>query len=201
MNELTKREKEELLKKIEKNKKLVRKYPWLKPLNRISLEPIEGYDYSFTEWDSIEKGWDIAFGKMLLKELGEVIDKNGLKNEFHILEIKEKYGELRISCMNACEDIDKIIEKYRVISRNVCMGCGKPDVPMTNYGWYYPVCKECWNNFSNKSSRLTYEECVDMEKSQIPDSFEYKDETIEIKDVADVLRKRYANKEKKQKES
>ena len=77
-----------------------------------------------------------------LKQLG---DKR--RNEYYIFDIKEKYGELRWYDVGGTKEIDDIIDKYSTISHHVCIGCGKPDVPLlTRIGWVMPLCKECYNN-------------------------------------------------------
>ena len=71
-----------------RNKKLVKKYPWLKPRNVWTGKLVKDYDYSWIEWGCLP-GWDVAFGDMYLKELGEAVKD---QKDFMILEIKEKYG-------------------------------------------------------------------------------------------------------------
>lgn len=71
-----------------KNKKLVKKYPWLKPFYVWSGKPLKDYDYSWINWGWIH-GWDLAFGDMYMKELGEAVKD---QKNFQILEIKEKWG-------------------------------------------------------------------------------------------------------------
>ena len=42
------------------------------------------------------------------------------------------------------EEVERIIDKYSVLSENICIICGKPDVPITNSGWISPYCKKCF---------------------------------------------------------
>ena len=42
------------------------------------------------------------------------------------------------------KEVERIIDKYSVLSENICMICGKPDVPMTGDDWFYPFCKSCY---------------------------------------------------------
>lgn len=42
------------------------------------------------------------------------------------------------------EEVERIIDKYSVLSENICMICGKPDVPMTGDAWFYPLCEKCY---------------------------------------------------------
>lgn len=72
-----------------KNKRLIKKYPWLMPTNWLGF-PVKNYDYSWIEW-GWSAGWDKAFGWQYLKELGEAVKESGRK-DFRILQQKEKYG-------------------------------------------------------------------------------------------------------------
>lgn len=83
MNKELKKKKAEKL----RNKKLVKKYYFLKP----SPWRKEKYDYSYIEWFGWPEGWNKAFGMMYLKELGDEVKRVGQKN-FYILQQKEKYG-------------------------------------------------------------------------------------------------------------
>lgn len=40
--------------------------------------------------------------------------------------------------------VQEIIDKYSTLSENICIICGKPDVPITNNGWISPYCKKCF---------------------------------------------------------
>lgn len=124
------------------NKKLVKKYPWLLPRNAWTGKVPKDYDYTYIEW-GWSKGWDKAFGMMYLKELGDAIEKSGIKN-FQILQIKEKYGSAVLYCNSASEEIYDVIRKYEYISSNICMGCGL-ESPLLDDGWISPWCLKCWS--------------------------------------------------------
>ena len=83
--------------KIEKNKQLVSKYPWLWPSdwNWVPIPEAE-YDYSWTVLDEIPEGWKIAFGEQMCEEIQAVLEKHQCVERFHIEQAKEKYGALRI---------------------------------------------------------------------------------------------------------
>lgn len=132
------------LKKIKatklRNKKLVKKYPWLKPFYVWNGKPIKDYDYSWINWGCMH-GWDIAYGDMYLKELGEAVKD---QKDFMILEIKEKYGSHRCYTNGTTQKAHDIIDKYEFISQGICYQCGKPDVPMVGTGWICPECFDCF---------------------------------------------------------
>ena len=89
---------------------------------------------------SIPDGWFKTFGQMLVDEVNEVDPTT------RVIEAKEKFGSLRIYFDNSGDyyKVDKIIEKYSVLSENICAICGKPDVHMTDVGWVYPLCEDCY---------------------------------------------------------
>jgi len=133
-----------------KNWILCGKYPFLilkywNPKTR-QYEVDKDYDYNLTELDMMEDGWKIAFGEMMSEELGEVLNKFNYADKFHFADIKEKWGRLEIAHNGVpvgC-DVEKILDKYSYLSENICHKCGKPDVPMTGYGYYIPSCKKCF---------------------------------------------------------
>ena len=136
-----------------KNWILVNKYPFLIPKywNRDSMtyEADKDYDYTLTELDAMPDGWRKAFGEMMCEEIKDELVKHNCLDEYLILDIKEKFGQLRwydngtpIGC-----NVSQIIDKYSVLSENICIICGKPDVPMI-------FCKKCYSmpNFEYKES-------------------------------------------------
>ena len=144
----SKKEKAERL----RNKKLVKKYyflkptPWYKPKRNRRLPK---YDYSYIEWYGWPQGWNVAFADMFLEELGAEIKRIGQKN-FRIDQIKEKFGEARCYTSGTSDKANQIINKYEYISTNICWDCGKPDVPMIDDGWMHPICLECYKKAERK---------------------------------------------------
>lgn len=129
-----------------KNRKLVNKYPWLLPRNRWTDKVPDDYDYSYTELDAMPDGWRKAFGMMMVKEINDELRKFNCQDKYRIIQIKEKFSELRWYDGGQPKDskIDKIIHKYEVISQNVCMRCGKLDSPVINDGWLSTYCFKCF---------------------------------------------------------
>lgn len=129
-------------KKVEENKKLIKDFPFLLPRNRWSGKVVEDYDYSYTELDSMPRGWRKAFGMQMLEELKEALVKANILDKYGILQIKEKYGELRWYDFGNTEEGYKIISKYQDLSNYICMACGKPATKVTT-GWISPFCDDC----------------------------------------------------------
>jgi len=134
-----------------KNWILCGKYPFLIPRYEWNGEIIEEYDYISTYLDDMPDGWRKAFGEMMCEEIKQELVRCNYLNEYRILQIKEKYGELRwydngtpIDCK-----VPEIIDNYSMLSQNICIICGKPDVPIINNGWISPYCKKCYTTPSD----------------------------------------------------
>lgn len=185
-----------------RNKKLCKKYPWLIPRNWRGKK-YKDYDYSYHMLDDI-KGWWKCFGEMMCEELLIELKRTHHVKDFRILEYKEKYGEMVLTPSYYNETIGNILRKYEVISRNVCMLCGKPDVAQTTRGWILPLCEKCWLKFPYVDGK-TYEEDTDYENRMISTTVRwktwYKGKTIEhekdISDTVQKIRSRYAQRLKK----
>lgn len=95
-------------------------------------------------FDFIPKGWRENFGLELCEELREELLRQNFLKQYHVIDIKEKYGELRITDCGApsIEKIDCIKDKYREFSKKTCIKCGKP-MTHFNSGWVMPLCNDC----------------------------------------------------------
>lgn len=122
------------------------KYPFLIPRYDWSGKIIEDYDYTSTYLDDIPVGWKIAFGEMMCEEIKQELIRCNYLDEFRIIQAKEKFGQARIYTNGEPIDckVQQIIDKYSTLSENICVICGKPDVPITNNGWISPYCKKCF---------------------------------------------------------
>lgn len=129
-----------------KNWILCGKYPFLIPRYDWSGEIVKDYDYTSTYLDDIPVGWKIAFGEMMCEEIKQELIRCDYLDEFRIVQAKEKFGGLRIYTNGepvGCK-VQQIIDKYSALSENICVICGKPDVPITKNGWISPYCKKCF---------------------------------------------------------
>ena len=129
---------------------LVGKYPFLLPTywNRDSMQykVDEDYTYKYTELDAMPDGWRKAFGEMMCEEIYDALVECGGLDDYRIEEIKEKFGQLRWYGYPSYKEVSEIIDKYSVLSENICIICGKPDVPMigTLPSYISPYCKKCF---------------------------------------------------------
>lgn len=62
---------------------------------------------------------------------------------FKFLQIKEKFGGLRLYCSGGNSEVNKIIGLAEDESYNVCEMCGKRENITTEGGWIQTLCKDC----------------------------------------------------------
>ena len=137
------------------NKWLCKRYPFLIPRNHwTGVKVWDGKNkgtwryarpYSFTELDTMPRGWAKAFGIKLCEELREELIKYNYLNKYRILDIKEKYGMLcwYDTGYPADSKVDEIIQFYEDLSAYTCIRCGRPGEIVNNNGWYEPLCDKC----------------------------------------------------------
>lgn len=151
--------KEENLEEIkQENKELLEKYPWLYPVSESTGKPLENYDYSFTWMDDIPLGWNIAFGKQMVEELGALLEKYNYQDEYSICQIKEKFGGLRWYDngfpTEGYEEYKEWLDKYEELSFKTCIDCGKPAKYFTR-GWITPICEDCAKEYEYTEKQLS----------------------------------------------
>lgn len=170
-----------------KNWILVNKYPFLLPKywnpETMQYEIDEDYKYNFTLLDEMPDGWRKAFGEMMCEEIYNALIKCDGLDDYMILDIKEKFGMLRWTDAPSYEEVEKIIDKYSVLSENICMICGKPDVPMTGDNWFYPLCEKCYctpNDY--RKGDMTEEELKEFWNEQKKDWEVWNNEDYKMRD-------------------
>lgn len=133
------------------NKKLCKRYPFLIPRNRwtdkLMWDKTDKYfmPYSYTELDAMPDGWRRAFGIKMCEEIREELVKYDYLDKYRIVQIKEKFGELRWYDFGIPKDskIWEIIDKYTELSRYTCMICGRPTEISSDGYWLYTLCDKC----------------------------------------------------------
>lgn len=70
---------------------------------------------------SLPDGWCNILWKLL-----SVVEHNNPPSDFKILQVKEKFGTLRIYCSNSTPEIDKFIMATEIQSGKICEQCGMP---------------------------------------------------------------------------
>ena len=161
--------------------------------------------------EEFPSGWWEAFGEMMFEELEAAIKAEKLEDEFVFEQIKEKFGELRIYFSPSNEKIHNIINAYAMLSNNICIECGQPDVSMLNMAWIHPLCKSCYEKQAQRKRETrpeieipSYEEYA-MSKPQMANSYKvtksrkvgnkYEREEIEydISETANKVRENWNN--------
>lgn len=175
---MNKRQKKKQLKM--RNKKLVKLHPYLLPRSVWTCNVVKGYDYTWTEYDCLYKGWKTGFGKLLLDDLREACLKTNFLDKLQFSDIKEKYGSLRMYNFGAPQEVHDVIRKYEFISQYICYQCGSPESTIVNdYGWYLPMCKCCWDKNNRRREREGYsvirswEEVADLDDVGLPNEYKY----------------------------
>ena len=87
-------------------------------------------------------GWWAAFGEEMAKDLARAVRLDGGQDDFGIVQVKEKYGGLRVYVVGGGDNVNRIIEEYEAKSKRTCVKCGKP-AKWISYGWICPYCDEC----------------------------------------------------------
>lgn len=145
------------------------KYPWLWEVTSINI--VDAFnDKVDVLFDEAPVGWSPLI-LMIAEEIQPIIDREHL--DYHIFQIKEKFGQLRWYDNGGNKEIQHIIDSYTAASEHICIICGKPDCFITNTGWIEPICEECYNRNSNFAA--PYNEVIDKEEGdKLPETWGYK---------------------------
>ena len=123
-----------------------KKYPWLKIYDPYPEEG-ESDDFDPSMW--IPEGWVKTLWEPMCEDLDREIKAANLQDEFRILELKEKYSEMRIFCHPSTPAIDDITRTYEALSSSICQYCGSIEgVKMTNFGWVISCCRNCFQKLN-----------------------------------------------------
>ena len=118
-------------------KEIMEKYPW-------TIYKYDNKKYCMIE--DMPTGWRKAFGDEMLEELDKYLTKYNIRDDYHIIQIKEKFGELRWYdngyVREGKEDYWNIMDKYALKSIYTCIECGKPATRISK-GWISPYCDDC----------------------------------------------------------
>lgn len=142
---------------IKRNKKLIKKYPflsyWKSKYNEGHPSKDASYDekldfkfhrYDCTFLDDMPDAWRKAFGIKMCDEIKAELIKHNFLNDYVVVQVKEKYGTLRWydGGTPKASKIDDIISKYEDYSMSICIKCGRPSTHITS-GWISYQCSDC----------------------------------------------------------
>ena len=93
-------------------------------------------------------GFEVGDGWMdLLEELFDkmqkIIDNDSQCNAIEVVQVKEKFGELRVYTNYDTDEIFNLIEEYTRKSKHICEWCGKKGKLRNDNGWYTTLCNKC----------------------------------------------------------
>lgn len=73
------------------------------------------------------------------------LEEQGIVKGFHVEQLKEKFGELRLyfNCEAGYNEVDKLIDDYAHISSFTCCSCGTFPATRQSTGWILPFCDAC----------------------------------------------------------
>ena len=127
--------------KAEENKYWLSKYPFLE----IKFDDEFSDDEHGCWLDELPTGWVKAFGKEMCDDLMDAL--GDYANEWQIIQLKEKYAEIRLyhsgAPANIYDKIEDIINKYAEKSYHTCARCGAQATQFSS-GWVQPFCESCW---------------------------------------------------------
>ena len=129
---------------------LLRKYPFMQQRNVFTGE-IDKENIGKTYFNWCPEAWIpilIAWCEEILPEYNSFSDMK--QKQFRILDIKEKYGSLRIDTTLYSEKLSLATWKAGARAELTCYTCGKQPrnskgehMIWESRGWIFPYCKEC----------------------------------------------------------
>ena len=114
--------------RLEQDRYLIERYPWLCPYLDDNGEIPNDYDYNGTLLNALPSGWrDLILD--LCAELKGLLDKHDLVDKYRVAEAKEKWFMLRwydylTDGSEMPQDVVDLVMKYEGQSQYVCMLCG-----------------------------------------------------------------------------
>ena len=124
-------------------------YPTVKELDDAILVLMDSFStmgYNF--YYDIGKGWYRLMREVIL-EIDEYNFEHPGTDPLKITDVKEKFGELRISTNYYVPEVDEVIDAITNKSRTVCENCGKEAETYEIHGWLHTLCKNCKNKLFN----------------------------------------------------
>lgn len=168
---------------INYNKDLLKRYPWLEPVNAFSGKRIiqcsgkngekgfwpgdpnknPDYDYSYTVLDEMPRGWRLAFGDDMIEEINQELLKYDFVEDYRVIEIKEKWGGLR--WYDGGTPVGKLSKDYQEVTRR-----GHESLKRT-WGPDFLLKEDCSEHyispFSKESEGKTQEEIDEYNKGAV----------------------------------
>lgn len=90
----------------------------------------------------VADGWYNLIYELFEKIEGLYKEHNKDISEFKVIQIKEKYAELRIYVRTEIREVHDLIDEYEGLSRTVCEECGDKGSIHNKNGYILTLCKE-----------------------------------------------------------
>lgn len=82
----------------------------------------------------------------MIDDLNELLVKYDFVDEYRIIQVKEKFAQLRWYDngipIEASKEYDDWLSKYETLSEEICIVCGDK-ASHTTKGWILPLCDKC----------------------------------------------------------
>ena len=69
--------------------------------------------------------------------------------DFLIVQVKEKYGSLRVYVSGTFPEVFDMIDAAESASQCICENCGNAGTMRNDHGWYLVSCDKCFTNREN----------------------------------------------------
>lgn len=127
------------------------------------------------------KGWHKLIEPLILY-INEYNKNKSKEEQIQILQIKEKFGELRFYTNFGTEELHKMIEEAEEKSYNVCETCGAEKyVGSTTQGWITTICIDCLINRLKESKYIVMEKWYNHEDKELYE--------VSLDNIEDILKK------------
>lgn len=127
----------------EQQESYVKDYPFLKARNIFTDEIVE-HNYL----SEVPNGWLNIFIDFLPK-LKKCLIKNNFLEQYRIIQIKEKYGMLRLYDNADIKELNDLVSELQQLSEKTCIICGDK-AEWRSFGWISPYCNECKEHLEKK---------------------------------------------------
>jgi len=87
-------------------------------------------------------GW-VPLVAELMDKIQDLVDDNPKYADLEVVQVKEKYGELRVYTNSDFDEVEELINEYSERLDTVCDRCGEPGKLQSINGWYRVSCDGC----------------------------------------------------------
>jgi ribosomal protein L37AE/L43A len=117
---------------------IIKKYPEL--FGEPPYDPKEtlicfGFEVSNAWLPILEKGF---------REMAKIVKRDEF-TDFKVIQVKEKFGGLRVYTNYYTDEIDKIIDRMEEQCAHTCEQCGSSEGKLRQDGWWQTLCDDCYN--------------------------------------------------------